>query len=369
MMWFFLILGALLACIAFIVYLVNRFGKFRLLKKLARGRKGRLRLLAFATVAVIFLLLVVTIDMYNAVISVLHLGVFWILCDLAAGILKRLRKKDGVPGDKPYYSGLAAILITICYLSVGWYLGHHVWVTEYEMQTDKSVGDLKVLFFADSHMGTTFSGKEFAKQVELMNAQRPDVVLIVGDFVDDDSSLEDMKDACEALSGLRTTYGVYYVFGNHDKGYYASRRGYNDARLVAELTRNGVKVLEDETEIIDGRFALIGRQDKEVRDRAPMEVLTEGLDDSLYSIVMNHQPNEYDLQAASGVDLVLSGHTHGGQMLPVNEVGKWTGLNDRTYGHEKRDKTDFIVTSGISAWAIKFKTGCKSEIVVVNIKD
>ena len=85
-------------------------------------------------------------------------------------------------------------------------------------------------------------------------------------------------------------------------------------------------------------------------------------------IVIDHQPTDYANQALAEVDLVLSGHTHGGQLFPFNQVGKWIGANDRIYGHEKRNKTDFIVTSGISDWAIKFKTGTKSEYVVINIK-
>ena len=72
-------------------------------------------------------------------------------------------------------------------------------------------------------------------------------------------------------------------------------------------------------------------------------------------------------EAETGVDLVVSGHTHGGQLFPVNRAGEWIGANDRTYGTEKRDKTTFVVTSGISAWAIWFKTGTKSEFVVIDI--
>lgn len=67
-------------------------------------------------------------------------------------------------------------------------------------------------------------------------------------------------------------------------------------------------------------------------------------------------------------DLVLSGHTHGGQLFPFNQIGKWVGAVDLVYGREKRSNTDFIVTSGISDWAIKFKTGTRSEYVVINVK-
>lgn len=84
---------------------------------------------------------------------------------------------------------------------------------------------------------------------------------------------------------------------------------------------------------------------------------------------MNNQPCDYANQAKSGVDLVVSGHTHGGQLFPLMNIENLTGLgDDRVYGYEKRDNTNFIVTSGISDWEIRFKTGCKSEYVIVNIQ-
>ena len=142
--------------------------------------------------------------------------------------------------------------------------------------------------------------------------------------------------------------------------------------MVAELEKNQVKVLQDETILLDGRFYLIGRQDRSEEQRgsgrASMEELTAGLDSEKYSIVLDHQPHDYEAQEASGVDLVLSGHTHGGQFFPINPMGEWMGVDDKRYGYEKRGNTGFIVTSGISDWAIQFKTGCKSEYVVVDIQ-
>ena len=91
------------------------------------------------------------------------------------------------------------------------------------------------------------------------------------------------------------------------------------------------------------------------------------LDPTKYIIILDHQPNDYAAEAATGADLVLSGHTHGGQMLEINLVGALIGSNDRTYGMETRDRTTFIVTSGISDWAIKFKTGCRSEYVIIDV--
>ena len=126
-------------------------------------------------------------------------------------------------------------------------------------------------------------------------------------------------------------------------------------------------VLEDESVLIDGRFYIIGRQDRSARNRADMADLVIGLDESIYSIVLDHQPNDYEAESAVGVDLVLSGHTHGGHIFPGGLIGLLSGANDMEYGTEVRGNTTFVVTSGISGWAIPFKTGCFSEFVVIDI--
>lgn len=100
-----------------------------------------------------------------------------------------------------------------------------------------------------------------------------------------------------------------------------------------------------------------------------MQKLTGALDPNKFSIVLDHQPQDYESQEAVGVDLVLSGHTHGGQLFPLMTIENHTSLtpDDKVYGYEKRGNTNFIVTSGISDWAIKFKTGCKSEYLLLDI--
>ena len=78
-------------------------------------------------------------------------------------------------------------------------------------------------------------------------------------------------------------------------------------------------------------------------------------------------PGLYKMIKDDGYDLVLSGHTHGGQMIPINYLGQWLGVNDLRYGHERRQNTDFIVSSGISDWELLFKTGCHSEYVLIDL--
>ena len=89
-------------------------------------------------------------------------------------------------------------------------------------------------------------------------------------------------------------------------------------------------------------------------------------DPEKYIIVLDHQPNSYDEEAAAGPDLVLCGHTHGGQMLEMKLAAFFMKANDSTYGLETRGNTNFIVTSGIGDWEIDFKTGTKAEFCIID---
>lgn len=354
-----------------VIYMISRIQRFSWVDRLAKGRRRCRLALSGALLVLCMLVLTLLLGRINAVVCFIHFLIFWIICEGFLRLVQRLRKKHYIGR----YTALAAVLVTTGYLCVGWVLANQVWQTNYTIHTDKAVGKLKLALFADSHVGTTFHAKGFAQQMDRIEKQKPDVVLIAGDFVDDDTSKEDMLACCERLGEMQTTYGVYYVFGNHDKGYYAQQRGYTGEELIEALERNGVTVLEDETVWIDERFYIIGRQDRSEEmekgeNRAKMNVLTEGLDKNCFSIVMDHQPGDYDAQAEAGVDLVVSGHTHGGQFFPVGIAMGALGIggNDNIYGYEKRQNTSFIVTSGISDWAISFKTGCRSEYIIVDIE-
>ena len=310
------------------------------------------------------------IDFVNAIVCVMYLAMIWAVSDFAFLMIE----KSGHIVFEHYYAGWIALIISVMALSAGWYLDHHVWQTDYELETNKEVSNLKIAMFADSHIGTTFDDKGFAKHLKTIQAQNPDILVIVGDYVDDGTTREQMINSTRALGQIKTKYGIYYVSGNHDKGYYgAAHRGFSENDLFNELQKNGIRILQDESILIDNQFYLIGRRDYSVqheqrRHRKSIKELTENLDKNKYMIVLDHQPVEYDRETKAEVDLVLNGHTHGGQLFPFNQVGKWMGANDLVYGHEKRKSTDFIVTSGISDWAIKFKTGTKSEFVIIDIK-
>ncbi|MBQ7632772.1 MAG: metallophosphoesterase [Alphaproteobacteria bacterium] len=369
-MWIIIMWTTLIITGMALVYVSHRVCKFGFIRCLTKENEKRKAFIGGGIVFGGFGVLCWLLNFMNAIVCIVYFALAWLICDFVFFLAEKLRKRP----FKRYYSGFFAVIIAFAALVSGWYLNHNVWRTEYNLVTAKNIENLKILMFADSHLGTTFNADGFAEHIATMQAENPDAVVIVGDYVDDDTSLEDMRASARALGSLQTKYGVYFVFGNHDKGYYgAAHRGFSADELIAELQKNGITVLRDETALIADAFYIIGRHDfsevKEMhRQRKSMAEITAELDMNKYSIVLDHQPADYAAQTKSGVDLVLSGHTHGGQLWPFNQVGKWIGANDRIYGYEKRQNTDFIVTSGISDWAIKFKTGTKSEYVVLNIQ-
>ena len=359
-MWFVILLLASLLLVGSVVYISGRVCRFELWRRLfGEGRAPFLY--AALLVLCVLVALRLCLGTVNAIVCFLHALSFWLLCDGGAWVVHKLSGR--VPG--PYRAGMVALVLTLLWLSYGWYNAHHVRRTVYTLEGEVSE-PFRVVGFSDAHVGAVFNGDAFYAYVERMNAEAPDAVVIVGDFVDDDSSLRDMESAVAALGKLQTKYGVYYVFGNHDSGYLNSRRGYDREKLVECLRANGVCVLEDEIVRLRGNVCLCGRQDAHSERMSAYE-LTEGLSEEDYVILLDHQPTDYGAEMEAGADLVLSGHTHGGQLIPIRRLIRILGNNGRNYGHEKRGNTDFIVSSGIGDWAMDFKTGCISEYFVVDI--
>ncbi len=177
-----------------------------------------------------------------------------------------------------------------------------------------------------------------------------------------------MINACSNLKNVKTKNGVYIVFGNHDLNTYGGNNHYTTSQFIHELKKNNINILEDETILINDKFYIIGRKDKTVVNRLGINELINGVDKDKLMIVLDHQPVDYDENEESGIDLVLSGHTHGGQMLPIKYFAEAISTNEMTYGIKKLNNTHFIVSSGMSGWGIPLKTGTVSEYVHITIK-
>lgn len=351
----YLIAGIVMIIVSVIglIYIVTRIRKFGFMQKIISKSKVAGWIIPILPIVVMGIF--AYLDFINTLIAVVHLIIFWLLAELVGVIVRKITKRT----FHFYWQGLLAIVLTVAYLGIGYYTAYHVIETDYHLTTAKSLGKkrLRIAQISDSHMGTTFDGKGFARHMKTLQKTNPDLIVITGDYVDDDTTKQEMIDATKALGKLKAKYGIYYIYGNHDRGYF-NYRDFTTDDMISELKKNNVKILDDKVVSINKDIVLVGRLDaSRSPNRQSAKEIMKNVDTSKYVIMLDHEPNDFDNEAKTNADLVLLGHTHGGQMFPIGITGELSGANDKTYGLEKRKNTTFIVNSGISDWAIKFKTG------------
>lgn len=357
-MFTFFLLLIILLLLLIIFYDIKNINNFNFIKKIKNKK------LQWIIPLIPILIIMLLFNYVNSLVILIHLAIFFLISNLLIYLIKKIFKKD----FSFNLSGALAIIFTFIYLGIGAYFAYHIYETKYEIITQKELGqdNFRIIQISDSHVGTTFDGNGFYNEIKKISQIPCDLFIITGDFVDDDTTKEDMIRSCKALSLIKAKYGIYFVFGNHDRGYF-NKRSFNENDLVNELEKNNVIVLKDEIKEINDYITIIGRDDKQNNNRKTIDELTNNLDNKKYLISLNHQPNDYKNEQDK-VDLVLSGHSHGGQLFPLGYIGLLSKANDEFYGMHVRGKTTFIVNSGISDWAIDFKTGAISEYVIIDIK-
>ena len=358
----FLLTIALLVLVPINIFIGKQINKLNAVKNI----KNKYIRLLVSSLFFFLTIVLYLIDFINANIIIIHF--FFILAFVKVGFLL-IDKKKKIKNIQEI-TLLVSLVVTIVYLGYGYYTAHNVIETHYEIISSKELGvdNFRIVQITDSHVGSTMDGDKFYNYMLEINKTNPDIVVITGDYVDDDTSLKDMERACEGLGALKTKYGVYYVYGNHDKGYF-NYRGYGNKELRENLEKNNVTILEDEGKDIVGNIYLIGRQDKKEKNRLSASELMKDIDPNKYVIVLNHQPNDYKNESKANIDLVISGHTHGGQVFPLQITESIFKANDQVYGMKTIDSTTFIVSSGIGDWRVKFKTMTVAEYVVIDIKN
>lgn len=279
-------------------------------------------------------------------------------------------------------AGFCVMFLICCSSIYGILHAKRIYLREYPitLETACEQPDLKIALVADLHLGYSTTESQIQRMADLINSQTPDLICIAGDIFDNDfDAIENPQSVASILAGLKSRYGVYACYGNHDvsekilAGFTFSQNEPlpEDPRFREFLTDAGIRLLEDEAILIDDRFYLAGRKDeskaqKEGNSRLSFSQLTEELNPDLPLIVMDHQPNELAEAAAAGVDLDLSGHTHDGQIFPGNLIMKFLWKNP--CGILRKDSMYSVVTSGVGVWGPAMRIGTDSEVVILNVK-
>lgn len=270
--------------------------------------------------------------------------------------------------------GLLAIIIFTIIILGSVYGMNHIELTEYNLTTDKIDNkSYSILFVSDVHYGTVQNTQLVKDSILKMNNLKPDIVLLGGDIVDERTTKDSMQEIFEELGKINSTYGTYYIFGNHDRQPYTSdyengNRTFTDSDLNQSIEKNRIKILNDDKITINNDFVLVGRSDAEWEDsinRTDVNEILNESDLSKYIVVLDHQPVEYEENAQEGVDLQLSGHTHGGQVFPYGMIYDLSGrLN---YGEYEIKDMKQIVSSGLTGWGWPMRNEAKCEYVLINI--
>ena len=240
--------------------------------------------------------------------------------------------------------------------------------------------ELNIVFVADLHLGYSIGTAMMDNMVTKINAMKPDIVLIGGDFFDNEYEALDNPDKLQKqLRSIKSKYGVYACFGNHDiqekilAGFTFEGKNVrlNDDRMIKFVENSNITLLQDNIKLIDDSFYLVVRRDSEKQGnksgtRLTSEEMTADLNKTKPIIMLAHQPDELQEVADSGVDLNLNGHTHDGQMFPANLTVRFFWENP--YGYLRKDNMQNIVTSGIGVFGPNMRTFTASEIVHINVK-
>ena len=225
------------------------------------------------------------------------------------------------------------------------------------LTTDKPIGrEYKMVMGSDLHIGYHNRRAELARWIDLINAEKPDLILVAGDIID--MSMRPIMEEKMAEEFRRLNAPVYACLGNHE--YYsrvpAARRFYADA---------GIHLLVDEAVVADSVITIVGRDDRTNPARKPLDKVVGSAPDSTYTIVLDHQPYELERAEQARVDFQLSGHTHRGQVWPISWITD--AVYECSFGPWQKGNTHYYISSGLGIWGGKYRIGTQSEYVVATL--
>ncbi len=272
---------------------------------------------------------------------------------------------DKITGNSRLFHVIQAVsgcVVVLTLLVIGYLKFNHPAVEKYDIRIHKKAGDLKslrIVAFSDIHLGITVDKKRLSKYVKLINDQKPDVVFIAGDVVDNNALPLNKERMYEELNEIKAPLGTYACLGNHE---YLS--GIENSLDFYHQTN--IHLLIDSATLVNNSFWVIGRDDRSNLNRSHLSKLTAQTDPSQPLFLLDHQPYHLEEAQTNGIDLQVSGHTHNGQLWPLNLIVE--KIYEVGYGYKQKGKTTVYTSSGLALWGPPFRIGTQSEIVVFNIQ-
>lgn len=264
------------------------------------------------------------------------------------------------------YSFAGIIVIVSLILSYGHWNARHPKIKRLDLTINKNSGDkneITIAMVSDIHLGTLLGKKRITGMVEQINGLKPDIVLFVGDVLDEVQTPIFRNDVGGPIRNLRAPLGVYGITGNHE--YIGGIK-----RSAPYLESLNIKLIRDTVLLIDNKFYLAGRDDKDVtrftgKKRKPLKEILTGINKQIPLILLDHQPFRLNEAVENGVDLQLSGHTHHGQFWPLNLITR--KVYEVSWGYKQKGNTHFYVSCGYGYWGPPIRIGNTPEIVLIKL--
>ena len=293
--------------------------------------------------------------MYEVGTGWLIFTLYMVLFLLAFDLLKLCR----VPFN---YGFILSLIFTVVLLGYGYYNYRHPKTNIINIALDKPLADdakpVKIVAVSDLHLGNGTGKTALKRYVKMINEQNPDLILIAGDLIDNSVVPLYTENMMEELSELKAPLGIYMVPGNHE--YISSIKA--SARFIQDTP---IQLLRDSVVTLPNGMQLIGRDDRSNTARRSLQELMAGIDKSNPIILLDHQPYKLTESEAAGVDLQFSGHTHRGQVWPMNWVTDH--IYEQSHGYRQWGNSHIYVSSGLSLWGPPFRIGTESDMAVFHL--
>ena len=250
--------------------------------------------------------------------------------------------------------------LTLAVLVAGYINYRNPRVEHITIETEKPIegGRLRLVAVSDVHLGNGTTRKDLARYVDMINSENPDMVVIVGDLIDNSILPVKKADMCCEFERVEARYGIYMSAGNHE---YIS--GIEECRNYLNTTP--IQLLLDSVASPLNGVEIVCRDDRQNMRRRKLDSLLIESEPESFKIVLDHQPNAIQESQKNSIDLHISGHTHRGQVFPLNILTDH--LFEQSHGYRKWGDTHAYVMTGLSLWGPPFRIGTHSELLVVDI--
>lgn len=263
--------------------------------------------------------------------------------------------------------GWPVVTLLLVVLAVGVWNASRPIVRQYTVHVAKQppgVEELRLAVASDLHLGTIIGKRHLRRLVQRVNELEPDLVLFPGDVLDDSIEPFVREEMGEVMRGLRARLGIFASLGNHEY------IGGHVAEYIERMREIGIEVLTDQVVKVEDIVQIAGRKDASVErmrgeGRLAVGELLDEADKALPIVLLDHQPRQLGAAAEAGVDLMLSGHTHRGQMTPNHLITR--RLFELDWGYLRKGEMHAIVSSGFGTWGPPLRIGSRSEILGIRM--